>query len=68
MLRWLTVVLGVGIAVAALYALLATRPAPRSAPLPPPASTAAHEEIDDASRLRLEQVLREADAHEEGAR
>lgn len=60
-MRWLTVIVGVGIAVAALYALLATPPPPRSAPAPPAVSAPEHEEIDDASRARLERVLREAE-------
>lgn len=67
-MRWLTVVVGVGIAVAALSALLATPPLPRSAPAPPAVSAPANEEIDDTSRARLERVLREAEAREERAR
>ncbi len=67
-MRWLTVVVGVGLAVAALYALLATPPMPRSASAPPAVSAPAHEEIDAASRARLERVLREAEAREERTR
>ena len=69
MIRWLTVIVGVGLAAAALVALLGKPPAPdldrtaQGAPEPPP-----HEEIDDASRARLERVLREADAREERRR
>jgi hypothetical protein len=55
--RWLTVVVGVGVAAAAFYALLATPPSPRSGSGP---SAPAREDIDDASRDRLERVLREA--------
>ena len=64
MIRWLTVILGVGLAIAALYALLATPPRP--APAVP--SAAAHEEIDEPSRALLERVLRDAEAREERAR
>jgi hypothetical protein len=70
-MRWLTVaagvVVGVGLAAAALHALLATPPArraPRAAPPVSAGSSAAHEEIDDASRARLERVLREAEGVE----
>lgn len=65
-------VVGVGVAAAALYALLSSTPvAPRPQPAPPPlaapaARPPAHGDIDDASRARLEQVLREADAEEDG--
>jgi len=69
LIRWLTVVVGVGVTAAALYALLSTPAAPRArAPAPPPvaarAGTAAHGDIDEASRARLERVLREAEAVE----
>jgi hypothetical protein len=74
-MRWLTVaagvVVGVGLAAAALHALLATPPARRAAPraAAPPVSAraggaAAHEDIDDASRARLERVLRESEGVE----
>jgi hypothetical protein len=73
-MRWLTVVVGVGVAAAALYALLATPPA-RRAPAPkrvPPAAPAVPRgpvapplgEIDDASRAQLEEVLRDAEQEE----
>jgi len=72
LIRWLTVVVGVGVAAAALYALLsapgttrARRPAPP--PVAAPAASAPLGDIDDESRARLEQVLREAD-RDEGAR
>jgi hypothetical protein len=48
--RWLAVSLGLGAAALAVWALASRRPAP---PL---------DDIDDASRARLEQVLRDADA------
>ena len=69
MIRWLTVVVGVGLAAAALYALLAT-PAAKRAPTRAPAVAASAAprgaapplgEIDDESRARLEQVLRDAE-------
>jgi hypothetical protein len=69
LIRWLTVVVGVGVAAAALYALLST-PAARRAPAaraPAVAAPAAREsaaplgEIDEESRARLEQVLRDAE-------
>jgi hypothetical protein len=47
--RWLAVSLGLGAALLALYALATRRPAP---PL---------DDIDAASRAKLEQVLREKD-------
>ncbi|MEB2343869.1 MAG: hypothetical protein OZ948_03920 [Deltaproteobacteria bacterium] len=68
MIRWLTLLAGVGVAAAALHALLSAPGAPRS-PGPVAARAArapAHGEIDEASRARLEQVLREADAGEPG--
>lgn len=71
MIRWLTVVVGIGVAAAALYALLLAAPvrerAPaRRAPVPAPAVSAPRAapplgEIDEASRARLEQVLRDAE-------
>lgn len=65
-MRWLTVVVGVGIAAAALHALLARPPAPRSAPaVPPVSSRPAADEIGERSRAQLERVLREAEAREE---
>ncbi len=67
-MRWLTLVVGVGIAAAAFYALLATPPSPRTASAPPAASAPAHEEIDDASRARLERVLRDVEEREERVR
>jgi hypothetical protein len=54
--RWLSVVLGVGLAAAALHALLA-RP-------PGGASRSAHDDIDASSRAQLDQVLRRADAED----
>ena len=50
MTRWLALLLGLGAAALAVWALATRRPAP---PL---------DDIDDASRARLEQVLRDADA------
>jgi hypothetical protein len=47
--RWLALLLGLGAAAFALLALLGRRPAPPD------------DDIDDASRARLEQVLREAE-------
>jgi len=72
LIRWLTLVAGVGVAAAAFYALLSTPAAPRArrpapAPVAAPAARAPHDEIDDASRARLERVLREA-ARDEGRR
>lgn len=69
MIRWLTLLAGVGVAAAALYALLSTPGAPR--PPRPVAAPAArpppvHGYIDEASRERLEQVLREAEDGEQG--
>lgn len=65
MIRWLTVVVGVGVTAAALYALLSTPVAPRarrSTPPPVAAAPAAQPpEIDEASRARLERVLRESE-------
>lgn len=74
MIRWLTVVVGVGVAAAALYALLSTpaakrAPAPKAKSAPAVAAPAAPRggaapplgEIDDESRARLEQVLRDAE-------
>ncbi len=60
--------MGVGTAVAALYALLATPPTPRPALAPSAVSAPPHEEIDDASRARLERVLRETEARPERVR
>lgn len=68
LIRWLAIVMGVGTAVAALYALFATPPAPRSALAPPAVSAPAHETIDEDSRARLEQVLRDAEARQERVR
>jgi len=48
--RWLALSLGLGAAALAVWSLASRRPAP---PL---------DDIDDASRARLEQVLRDADA------
>jgi hypothetical protein len=48
--RWLALTLGLGAAALAIWALTSRRSAP---PL---------DDIDDASRARLEQVLRDADA------
>jgi hypothetical protein len=48
--RWLALLLGLGAAALALWALAGRRPAP---PL---------DEIDAASRAQLEQVLRDAEA------
>lgn len=67
-MRWLTLVVGVGIAAAAFYALLATPPPPRSASAPPAVSAPAHDTIDEASRARLERVLRDVEAGEERGR
>ncbi|MEE9609228.1 MAG: hypothetical protein V3U03_15920 [Myxococcota bacterium] len=53
MTRWLLVALGLGIAGAALYALVEGGRGPR--PL---------DEIDDASRARLDRVLRDAEQQE----
>lgn len=74
MIRWLTVVVGVGVAAAALYAVLRSapvgeRPPARRAPARPPAVAAPRAavplgEIDDESRARLDQVLRDADRKE----
>jgi hypothetical protein len=61
--RWLTVVLGVGLAAAALHALLSPRPG-RSVRTARDA-VRAQPDIDDASRARLEQVLRRAGADQE---
>lgn len=77
MIRWLTLVAGVGVAAAALYALLSAppqTPARRTA-APAAAAPAARApratrtsaplgEIDDASRAQLERVLREAEREE----
>jgi hypothetical protein len=49
--RWLALALGLGAAALAVWALASRRP-----PAPP------LDDIDDASRARLEQVLREADS------
>jgi hypothetical protein len=71
LIRWLTVVVGIGVAAGALYALLLSAPArerapARRAPDPAPAVSASRAapplgEIDDDSRSRLEQVLRDAE-------
>ena len=75
MIRWLTLVAGVGVAAAALYALLsapaqttarrAAAPAVAApgarAPSAPGAPSAPLGEIDDALRAQLERVLREAE-------
>jgi hypothetical protein len=50
--RWLTLVLGVGLAAAALHALLSR---PRDGKLP------THDDIDGASKARMERVLRDAE-------
>ena len=55
MTRWLALLLGIGAAGLAIWALAGRRPAP---PL---------DDIDAASRAQLEQVLRQAEA-EKGAR
>jgi len=49
-MRWLALLVGLGAAALAVWALASRRPAP---PL---------DDIDDASRARLEQVLRDAGA------
>jgi hypothetical protein len=49
--RWLALSLGLGAAALAIWGLASRRP-----PAPP------LDDIDDASRARLEQVLRDADA------
>jgi hypothetical protein len=74
LIRWLTVVVGVGVAAAALYALLLSTPAGKRPPPPQrapavaaPRGPAPLGEIDDESRARLEQVLRDAE-REEGRR
>jgi hypothetical protein len=51
--RWLILTLGVGFAAAAVYAL-ATLPSNSS-------DKTEHDEIDDASRARLQRVLEEAE-------
>lgn len=68
MKRWLTVLVGVGLAAAAFHALFATPPSPRSASVSAAGSAPAHEDIDRVSRDRLERVLREAEAREAGTR
>lgn len=68
MKRWLTLIAGVGIAAAALYALLARPPSSRPTSATPAVSAAPHEEIDDASRARLEHLVRDATAREERGR
>jgi hypothetical protein len=50
--RWLALVMGVGIAAAALFALVTARPHH--------ARRAAHGEIDAASRAKLERVIESA--------
>jgi len=52
--RWLALLLGVGLAAAALFALVSARP------LRPGRSS--EREIDAASRAKLERVIRSADA------
>ncbi len=52
MTRWLALSLGLGAAVLAVWALTTRDSAPPD------------DDIDDASRARLEQVLRDADANE----
>jgi hypothetical protein len=47
--RWLLVGLGLALGLAALYAVVTSRPPPGQ-----------HDEIDGASRERLERVLRES--------
>jgi len=75
LIRWLTLVAGVGVAAAALHALLsappqtpARRTAAPAAAAPaartPRATSAPLGEIDDASRAQLERVLREAEREE----
>jgi hypothetical protein len=54
--RWLALSLGLGAAALALLALFGRRPAP---PL---------DDIDDASRARLEQVLRDAETKQGASR
>lgn len=58
MSRWLLVLLGLAIAAAALYALVAGRELPLSESAPP------LDDIDEASRHELERVLRDADRAE----
>jgi hypothetical protein len=70
LIRWLTVVVGVGVAAAALHALLSTPAAPPARRATPPAVAAPaagdpHGEIDERSRARLERVLRDAEAGDE---
>ncbi len=65
MKRWIALSLGLAIAAAAAYALLSD-----SRPSSPPALStgrqepAAHAPIDEASRRRLEELLRQADLEE----
>ncbi len=67
--RWLVLTLAIGIAAAALLAIVSWNPpasrvgsvsAPAGAPSEPSASPAPHAEIDDASRRLLDEALREA--------
>jgi hypothetical protein len=69
MRRWLVLSLGLGIAAAAGFALLTTRAPRRDAPAPSVApDSAALDEIDAASRARLEKILREAGREDAAAR
>jgi hypothetical protein len=55
--RWLLIGLGLAMGLAALYAVATSRP-----------PVGQHDEIDDASRQRLERVLRESAGQEERSR
>ena len=61
--RWVALTLALGIAAVALYVLVTVGSQGLVASGPPPL-----DEIDEASRLRLEQVLRDAELREERGR
>jgi len=58
--RWLALLLGVGLAAAALLALVSARP--------PRPGRSSEREIDAASRAKLERVIRSAGAQDAGRR